>query len=156
MDAASMVKKLNLRAPERAAIVGAPDPFAPVIAFLRSEVGTQVDEAFRPGRAYDYVHAFVTRQADAMVVLPHAADAVAAGGALWISYPKRSSKRYASDLSRDGDGWDPLYDRDFEPVSQVAIDDDWSALRFRPVKEIASFRRGFAGSQAGKKRLADG
>jgi hypothetical protein len=49
---------------------------------------------------------------------------------LWICYPKRSAKT-PSDLSRDavreamrGHGW--------HAVSQVSIDDTWSALRFRP------------------------
>ena len=60
--------------------------------------------------------------------------AVREGGVLWIAYPKKSSS-LATDLSRDvvaermaSTGW--------RAVTQVAIDDDWSALRFRPEDEV--------------------
>jgi hypothetical protein len=49
---------------------------------------------------------------------------------LWIAYPKGTSKRYACQFNRDS-GWDVIRDAGFESVRQVAIDEDWSALRFR-------------------------
>jgi hypothetical protein len=55
----------------------------------------------------------------------------AAGDAvLWFAYPKGTSKRHASEINRDT-GWDSLKSADFETVRLVAIDQDWSALRFR-------------------------
>ena len=56
-------------------------------------------------------------------------------GLIWVSYPKKTSKKYKSDISRD-DFWEGLKDLGLEPVRQIAIDDDWSALRFRPGNEI--------------------
>ena len=44
--------------------------------------------------------------------------------------PKGSSKKYRSQIDRDH-GWDVLGSEGFEPVRMVAIDEDWSALRFR-------------------------
>lgn len=32
--------------------------------------------------------------------------------------------------------WDVLIPLGFEPVAQVAIDEDWSALRFRPAGKV--------------------
>lgn len=63
------------------------------------------------------------------------------GGRLWIAYPKKSG-RLRSDLDRDH-GWEPLSARLFLPVSQVSVDADWSALRFRPRAEIPRLTRRF-------------
>jgi hypothetical protein len=43
---------------------------------------------------------------------------------------KGTSKKYSCDFNRD-DGWEVLRQAGFDSVRQVAIDDDWSALRFR-------------------------
>ena len=44
--------------------------------------------------------------------------------------PKGTSKRYKSEIHRDT-GWQAIGQAGFEPVRAVAIDEDWSALRFR-------------------------
>lgn len=48
----------------------------------------------------------------------------------WVAYPKKSSGK-TSDLHRD-QGWEPLKEAGWRPVSQVAMDDVWTALRFKP------------------------
>ncbi|MBQ4805710.1 hypothetical protein J8L88_22800 [Aquimarina sp. MMG015] len=70
---------------------------------------------------------------------------------LWFAYPKKSSKKYKSEITRDH-GWGVLGDYNLEPVRQVAIDEDWSALRFRKVSFIKHMKRSkdFALSSAGK------
>lgn len=59
---------------------------------------------------------------------------------LWMCYPKKSSRRYQSDLDRDH-GWAVLGELGFEPVRQVALDEDFSALRFRRVEYIKKMVR---------------
>jgi hypothetical protein len=59
---------------------------------------------------------------------------------LWFCYPKKSSKKYTCDFNRDT-GWEKLGEYELEPVRQVAIDEDWSALRFRKVDKIKNFSR---------------
>jgi hypothetical protein len=59
---------------------------------------------------------------------------------LWFAYPKRTSKRYKADFDRDH-GWEVLRAAGFEPVRQVAIDADWSALRFRRSEFVKGARR---------------
>jgi len=49
---------------------------------------------------------------------------------VWFAYPKGTSKKYKSGISRDN-GWQALEQAGFETVRLVAIDADWSALRFR-------------------------
>jgi hypothetical protein len=53
---------------------------------------------------------------------------------LWICYPQKTSA-IASDVNRDI-AWAPLAEAGYRPVTQVAIDDTWSALRFRPQSEV--------------------
>lgn len=59
---------------------------------------------------------------------------------LWFAYPKGTSKRYKCNFNRDT-GWESLGKFNFEPVRQVAIDEDWSALRFRRIDYIKKMTR---------------
>ena len=59
---------------------------------------------------------------------------------VWFCYPKKTSKKYTSTINRDS-GWEVICDLDFEPVMQVAVDEDWSALRFRKIAFIKNFTR---------------
>jgi hypothetical protein len=52
------------------------------------------------------------------------------GGRLWVAYPKAG--QLGTDLNRD-ELWQLLHERGFEGVRQVAIDDTWSALWFKPL-----------------------
>jgi hypothetical protein len=61
------------------------------------------------------------------------------GGHLWLLYPKRSG-RIATDITRDR-GWGPVEAAGFLGVTQVAVDADWSALRFRLRDEIPRLTR---------------
>lgn len=74
---------------------------------------------------------------------------------LWICYPKGSSKKYHCDFNRDN-GWNRVGAHGFEPVTQVAIDEDWSALRFRRTEFIKKITRSHEStiSSAGKERTA--
>ncbi len=54
---------------------------------------------------------------------------------LWFAYPKGASIKYTCDFNRD-DGWDALRESGFDSVRQIAIDGDWSALRFRRTEFI--------------------
>ena len=49
---------------------------------------------------------------------------------IWLCYPKMTSKNYKCHFNRDSGGTS-LGKYNLEPVRQVAIDDDFSALRFR-------------------------
>ena len=146
----AIVKKLQLKDETPILVLNAPDAFLPVIDAMSGDVHRERGDA----ECYPAVFVFVASVAEAQALLGAAAGALCAGGLLWAAYPKKSSKRYASDVSRDNaNAWRPLAVQGFEPVRQVAIDDDWSALRFRKVEEIDSFTRGFAMSDEGKERM---
>src|SRR5215467_13867366 len=81
------------------------------------------------------VLAFVSSSAD---VRKHAKAVTGAAaeptGLAWAAYPKKSSG-IESDLTRD-EGWAALFDTGVRPVRQIAIDDTWSALRFRRSEHV--------------------
>jgi hypothetical protein len=59
---------------------------------------------------------------------------------LWIAYPKGTSKKYRCEFNRDS-GWTLLAAAGFEGVRMIAIDDDWSAIRFRRAEFVKSMSR---------------
>jgi len=58
----------------------------------------------------------------------NAAD-LAKAVAFWVAYPKGGR----ADINRDT-LWPILAEHAFRPIGQVALDETWSALRFRPIK----------------------
>lgn len=56
----------------------------------------------------------------------------------WIAYPKKSSG-IKTDISRDV-GWDALKNNGYLPVSQISVNQTWSALRFRHYSKISGGR----------------
>lgn len=88
---------------------------------------------------YDWVLLFCHNQTEidqhALAAIKH----VKPGGQMWFAYPKKSGS-IKTDISRDK-GWDGVVKAGWEGVRQIAIDDTWSALRFRPLSEIKSLTR---------------
>jgi hypothetical protein len=64
--------------------------------------------------------------------------------AFWVAYPKANR----TDINRDS-LWPILEEYGMRPISQVAIDDVWSALRFRMLREGEAPISGGARSGAG-------
>jgi hypothetical protein len=54
---------------------------------------------------------------------------------VWFVYPKGTSKRLTCEFNRDT-GWDAVRAAGFDTVRQVAIDEDWTALRFRRIEHV--------------------
>lgn len=150
----SLLAKLNFKGHQRVLVIDAPEEAAALLASLKAEAEVSVDPKAKG--PYDFAVVFLKACQD----VPKAAAAAKAldlDAPFWCVYPKKSSKKYASDLSRDG-GWQPLGDLGFEPVRQVAIDEDWSALRFRKAEKIRTMTRSadFAMSVAGKIKAGKG
>ncbi len=145
-----LFQKMNLKAQTEIVVVDAPESFEAELAALQS---VRVLRWLEECQTVDFFLAFVTRQAD-LDRLAKAAAAKARGDALlWFAYPKASSRRYRCEFNRDN-GWTALGEAGYEPVRQVAIDEDWSALRFRNAQYIARMIRpeSAAMSAAGKEK----
>lgn len=142
--------KLNLGSHRDILIVNAPDSFEPELSRL-AEVTIRRDPAALTAIPYALVFVRSLAEVEAAAAwLPKAVgDAV-----IWFAYPKGTSKRYRCDFNRDT-GWAAVGAAGFEPVRQVAIDEDWSALRFRRTEYIKSLTRkeSRASSPGGKARV---
>lgn len=89
---------------------------------------------------YPFIRAFVRDRAQAQLLRPLLGESLEEDGLLWVAYPKKSSKVLRSDLDR-GVLWDYLGDYGYEPVAQVALDEDWSVVRYRSVAHIPTLTR---------------
>lgn len=145
--------KLNLKDHSEIVVLDAPASFEPEIAALE---GVAVRRSVDAVEQVQFALAFVTRQEQIDARAGQIAAKAEGDALVWFAYPKGSSKRYRCDFNRDT-GWDALGAAGFEPVRQVAIDADWSALRFRRVEYIKKLTRSKldAISQAGQQRLAE-
>jgi hypothetical protein len=100
----------------------------------------------------EFFLAFVTKQKEVDDLIIEVIPLIKDDGLVWFAYPKGTSKRYTCEFNRDT-GWNELGKNGFEAVRMVAIDEDWSALRFRKVEHIKSMTRSFAMTDVGKKRV---
>ncbi len=73
---------------------------------------------------------FADSAASLQEILTAHEDQLAAPAVLWVAYPKGSR----ADVNRDT-LWPILREYGLRPIGQVALDEVWSALRFRPLKE---------------------
>ena len=132
----SLVAKLQIRPGSRLLLLAAPEGSRARIDPLPG--GGTIDEAAVDGVEYDAVHLFCRGSAALAALTPTAVADYRTGGVLLASYPKGGAKA-GTDLNRDR-GWEPLTAAGFRPVRQMAIDDSWSALRWRREEEVVRSR----------------
>jgi hypothetical protein len=119
--------KLNLNDQREIVVLNAPESFEGALDALK---GVRVARKIAGSGPVAFALAFVTRQRQ-VDELSRTLSVRATGDALlWFAYPKGTSKRYTCDFNRDT-GWQRLRRAGFDSVRQIAIDEDWTALRFR-------------------------
>jgi hypothetical protein len=136
-----LLNKLNYKGHQRIAVINAGDEF---LASIGKELkGVQIDIDIDQRFPYEFMILFVELVEEVELLAPKAMHNLVSDGILWFAYPKKTSKKYSSDIDRDH-GWEVLIDRGFDKVRQVSVDEDWSALRFRNVRFIKSAQRRFS------------
>jgi hypothetical protein len=123
MSEKPVAERLQIKGERRLAVIGAPGA-------LDDKIG--VDDRRCSTAEADVVLLFAADRARLETVLPNTLETASKDAIIWIGYPKLTSK-LARDLSRDliralaaKSGLDT--------VSQIAIDDDWSALRVKRLR----------------------
>ena len=129
--------KLNLKEQNDIVIVNAPESFEREIASLK---GVTVRRSMSDVKQVDFSLTFATKQKDVDSLAKTVGRKAAGDVIVWIAYPKKSSKKYTCEFNRDS-GWPSMGEAGFEPVRMVAIDEDWSALRFRRAEFIKNMTR---------------
>ena len=131
----TLLEKLNYKGNNRIAVLNSEDGF---IASLSLEISELViDSVIDPRFPYDFIMIFVRNLAEVESFTSIALHNLLCDGVLWFCYPKKNSKKYSSDIGRDH-GWKTLNEAGFQGIRLVAVDKDWSALRFRNIKFIRS------------------
>ncbi|HZQ21246.1 MAG TPA: hypothetical protein VFA89_00315 [Terriglobales bacterium] len=132
MAVSAMAKKLGLKPKMKAAILHPPSNYVKLLGTLPEDVS--ISEA--PGANHDFVQFFATKKSEIVKARSKLLKSARPGALVWITYPKKTSGM-ESDLSRE-EVWTAMEGTGWRPVSQIAIDDTWSALRFRPVADVRS------------------
>ena len=125
-----LIKKLLIKPGMRLAILNPPAGYVEHLGTLPE--GAQITHD--AGGVLDFVQLFIKNRGEYERLGADALRAVKPDGLLWICYPKKTSG-VESDLDRDV-VWKMLEPTGLRPVTQIAIDDVWSALRFRPVEKV--------------------
>jgi hypothetical protein len=117
----SLVSKLQITPGHRVGVLRRP---------AGVELGIAAGDLDEDPAAADAAIVFVTTSAD---LSTPAADAIVESArrdaVTWVAYPK--ARQLGTDLNRDSLAA-LLSEKGIRPVRQIAIDDVWSALRFRP------------------------
>jgi hypothetical protein len=124
MDGA-LAKKLLLKPGTTFAAVSAPPEHAELLDGAASPKGVGL------------VLLYVENAAALKARLPPVKKALASHARLWVAYPKAG--KLGTDLNRDR-LWQLLEPEGFEPVRQIALDETWSALWFKPALAEAKTR----------------
>jgi hypothetical protein len=131
----NLFEKLNYKGQKRISVLNAEKDFISSITTDLKDV--VIDQKIDPRYPYEFIMIYVKSESEVEMYTPIIIHNLIADGVLWFCYPKKTSKKIKSDIDRDH-GWKFLNDSGFYGIRLVAIDKDWSALRFRNKKYIRS------------------
>jgi hypothetical protein len=127
-------KKMNLKDEKEIVVLNAPESFSPELAGLK---GVKILRDAGKVPEIQYALAFVTKQAEVDTISRAVAPKARGDAQVWFAYPKGTSKKFKCEFNRDN-GWAVINGLGWRGIRMVAIDEDWSALRFRRVEYIKS------------------
>jgi hypothetical protein len=147
-----LLKKLNYKAPTDIYLLESPSTTVTNLLLQNVAKETRVHTVLSETKVY-FAIGFATTQEQVNTLATELASRTEGDAIIWLAYPKGTSKNYKCDFNRDT-GWAILGNLGYEGVRQVAIDADWSALRFRKTEYIKTLARDNkrAMSEAGKER----
>jgi hypothetical protein len=146
-----LFKKLNFKDQDKILVLNAPASFD--IALKEITEDTKTVKNVKNLSSIGFVIVFVLTRKQIEEAIASVFPILQDDAILWFCYPKGTSKKYTCDFNRDK-GWEVLGTYNLEVVRQVAIDEDWSALRFRKTEYIKKLtrRESYALSVKGKER----
>lgn len=123
-EATSLLKKLQVKAGTRLWLINVPQALAEALT-----AGAEV-EPVGPGEAFDGAIAFCATPTEVTAFSRQILERLPEDGLLWFAYRKGDAAKQ-SGLSRD-EGWAAMDEAGLRPVRSVAIDAEWTGLRWRP------------------------
>ncbi len=126
MEKEAIFKKLRLNSEQKILILNAPHEYTSLLE------GTIFDNEPQGDNLYDFIQVFGYQQ-DELELLVKSVEKFGKYDCLfWACYPKRTGK-IKSDIKRET-VWKAFELVGLNTVTQIAIDETWSAMRGRPVK----------------------
>jgi len=146
-----LFKKLNYKDHLDILCLNAPKSFDKEVVQMSTIANIHND--IKNNSEWSFVIVFAVTQSELDNYIEEVVPVLREDAVVWFCYPKKSSKNYKCEFNRDT-GWQLLGHHGYEGVRMVAIDTDWSALRFRHISKIKKFTRrsSMAISDKGKAR----
>lgn len=150
-----LLKKLNHKN-QNIIVISPPDEFKAETDAIK-KTGTKITVLTLKGisevKQVGFILSFVQTKNEVEKIISSIFDKLETDALVWFAYSKGSSKKYKAEINRDR-GWEALGKKGFEAVRAVAIDLDWSGIRFRQVTFIKTMKRNSSLSMttAGKTR----
>jgi hypothetical protein len=126
MDSQLVLSKLRFKASLNAIGLNIP------ILFKENFEKEGINFEYNTENKFDFVLLFICNKYELESWLDKAIQLLKYDHLFWIAFPKVTSK-LNQDINRDS-LWKLLDPKGFKPVTNIALDTDWSALRFRPFK----------------------
>lgn len=133
-----LFKKLNFKLQKNIVVINSPNSFD--IELEEMSRITTIEKKLTKVIETEFVICFVTTQNEIEYFIEKIYSKLKGDAIIWLCYPKMTSRNYKCDFNRDT-GWTSLGKYNLEPVRQVSIDNDFSALRFRKVEFIKIITR---------------
>lgn len=144
-------KKLNFKTHKHIVCLNSPASFQKELKAMSEDA--EIFESLSSLKSIEFAIVFATTQVQIDKAATQLNKKLMSDAVLWFCYPKGTSKKYTCEFNRDT-GWAFLGELGYEGVRQVAIDEDWSALRFRNPDFIKTMTRSFAMTEKGKAKVA--
>ena len=128
MEKGAIFKKLRLDSEQRILILNAPSEYLSLLE------GITFDEKPKEDNFYDFVQVFGYQQDELELLVKSVQKSGKYDCLFWACYPKGTGK-IKSNIKRET-VWKALDLVSLDTVTQVAIDETWSALRGRPTEMI--------------------
>lgn len=130
MSERSIAQKMQIKPGRSVRLVNAPQNATALLSGRPEDIRLLDEPA--PGETVlpaDILILFAHHRTDLETLLPDLRTAITPGGIIWVAYHKGTSL-VKTDINRDSI-WRYAQTIGMNAVSQVSIDDDWSALRLK-------------------------
>jgi hypothetical protein len=130
-----LIQKLKAKSGE-VAVIAAPDEILKTFKSLKPQTAIPA----RAKASFDFVLLFATQSRELEAAWKKIVPALKEDAVFWVAYPKKTSG-IPTDLAGMATGWTVYKGSPWQPVSSVAIDEKWTAIRFRHAPGLEAQRQ---------------
>lgn len=125
-----ILKKLLYKVYSANLIIGEPEEFRHISQELTGDTDNEILKD-----SYEFIIIFAKKQENLKIQFSKLKNNIKKDAVLWIAYPKGASKKYKNETDLNRDILQPLFKEDgYQGVSLISIDENWSAMRIRPIQ----------------------